>query len=177
MGYIARRMHRASNQEFAQPIDIPMELTATEARDRLEAAFHARLAQLKVDKEAKRQRLSQGNGLQRWWGKNAVGGQVTTSEMGWNAQWAAGHLAWQGGTVLVGYYAAPEFILKQPKRPIGHHHWWLARVRVEDRKAVVTLVRWLTGDDGKIISRDFYIEFVAWIEEAMGVGAVEAEAR
>ena len=62
-------MHSASNQEFAKPIDIPMPLSAAEGRTRLEAAFQARFAEIVARKQAKRENLGQGNGLQRWWGK------------------------------------------------------------------------------------------------------------
>ena len=107
-----------------------------EARDRLEAAFHARLTQLKADKQAKRQRLSQGNGLQRWWGKNAVEGQITTSEMGWTpsgprtSRMAERHGA---GRLRRGPRIYPQ-TARAPRRPTTGG----GAVTGEDRKVVVT---------------------------------------
>jgi hypothetical protein len=34
----------------------------------------------------------------------------------------------------------------------------------------------LWADNGHIIAKDFYIEFVGWVEEVLGVAAVEVEA-
>jgi hypothetical protein len=169
-------MHRASNQDFAKPVDIPMPLSATEGRSRLEAAFQARFAEIVARKQAKRERLGQGNGLQRWWGRNAVNsGPGPLDSDWWYPRWTQEHhLLWRDDSLLVGERLYPDAILRQRKKTIGQ--WWLARVRVRDGVTEIGLVKWLVGDDGKIKSREQYIAFVSWVEEVMNPGGVEQEA-
>ena len=170
MGAIARRLHRAGNQEFAKPIDITMTLDADEARMLLEAAFQTRFDEVIQKRQERRDHLQQGNTLQRFWGRIAKGNDtgpydaLGNVELGWRPNWdAERHLQWKGDVVLVGFIVEPKVALAGRSIAPG----WLASVSVAQGQAELALLKWTVGDDGKIKNRDHYIKLVSWVEQIL----------
>jgi hypothetical protein len=170
VGAIARRLHRAGNQELAKPIDIPMSLDLVEARIVLETAFQARFDEVLKKRQERRDRLRQGNSLQRFWGKFAKDNDtgpydaLGNVELGWRPNWdAERHLQWKGDVVLVGFIIEPKAALARRSITPG----WLAAVKVAQGQAELALLKWTVGDDGKIKNRDHYVNLVAWVEQIL----------
>jgi hypothetical protein len=159
MGLISRHVRKGRNQDFAAPITFATALSPAEVAARLGHIC----AQLNANFDAWASGASTAK-------KIVTGKGIGSPNLFYYHTW----LSSTGDQGLIGFAKPPKEIaaISSGRRPGGE--WWLAAYLYHSEPTgggvvELKLLRWVTGDDGKIKNRDRYVQLRDELEASLTV--------
>lgn len=146
MGLVSRQLRKGGNQRFAAPISIPTKLDNKRVQELIERTCQG------LNKNFSEWRANSSI-MSRWWNDK------TGSEKDFLYYVEPS----SDGSTLVSFGKKPDEITRIRAGNVvsASFGYWLAKVSAADSSQVtLTLLRWVTGDDGKIKQKDRYEQLV-----------------
>ena len=146
MGYIAKQIRKGGNQRFAEAVVIP----TTRSQEEVKVVIEHVCGNLNENFQKWR---SESSVMRRWWSeKTGPVGQFLYSVEPASAD-----------RIRIGFGKRPsEFPALRSKQVGSTNGYWLAEASIKGPRSEVelSLLIWITGDDGKIKQKDRYEQLV-----------------